>query len=297
MSGLTLLIDAPSLTYRALFSSPDTITTSDGIPINAAHGFIWMLAQLVSDYDPERLACADDGNWRPEWRVDLLGDYKFARAAPGSAQEQAEARLEPQVPVLYALLELCGIAVIGHPEFEAEDVIGTLVARSKGRVAIVSGDRDLFQLVEDPDVYVIYPIRGVSKVEIVDESYIEKKFGIPGRRYLDYALLRGDPSDGLPGVSGIGEKSAASLVGSYGPIDEVMRRARAREGGSLIAKVRRNLDYLEKAIQVVTIRRDVPIEEVDISRPREVDEEVVMAGAERLGLAGPTSALIAALRS
>lgn len=295
--SLTVLIDAPSLFFRAFFSTPDTVRTPDGVPINAAHGFLYMLARLISDHRPDYLACAADEDWRPRWRVDLIPSYKTFRAEADSAQAQAEDVLGPQVPVLYALLELIGIAVVGHPAAEAEDVIGTLAARAPGRVAIVSGDRDLFQLVEDPRVAVLYPVRGVSRVDVVTEGFIETKYGIPGRAYKDYAILRGDASDGLPGVMGIGEKHAASLISKYGSLEAVLEATRAGTQSVLLNKVRRDLDYVERAMKVVTIQCDLDIPDVDLTVPSEVDEDTVRAGAERLGLTGPVAALHEALVS
>jgi 5'-3' exonuclease len=294
--SLTLLIDAPSLFYRALFSTPDDISTPEGKPINAAYGFFRMIARLIGDQDPDFIACAADENWRPEWRVKLIEGYKAERAEPGSAQEKAEERLASQVPVIYELLELCGIRVVGHADCEAEDIIGTLSARAPGRVAIFSGDRDLWQLVEDPRVIVIYPIRGVSVVDVVDEAYIESKFGIPGRAYKDYAVLRGDASDGLPGVRGIGQKIAASLVARHGSLDAIVEAAERGDSGLSLGKVRRELNYVRRADQVVTIPRDLPLPELDLTRPRQVDDAVIEK-AGRWGLASPIRSLVASLRS
>ena len=291
----TLLIDAPSLFFRAFFSTPQSVTTPDGQPINAPHGFIYMLARLIEDHRPDFLACAADENWRPRWRVDLIPSYKEVRAQPNSQQAQTEVVLGPQVPVLYALLELFGIKVVGHPDAEAEDVIGTMARRAPGRVSIVSGDRDLFQLVEDPLIRVLYPVRGVSKVDVVDETYIANKYSIPSRAYRDFAVLRGDNSDGLPGVSGIGEKHAASLVSKYGSIDAILEAARAGAPGTLLEKVRRDIDYVERAVKVCTISTDLDLPEVDLALPKEVDEDTIFAGAERLGLLGPCRALMAAI--
>ncbi len=293
--SLTLLVDAPSLIYRALFSTPDTISTPAGTPINAAYGFIRMLARLIEDHDPDFVCCTADEDWRPEWRVELIPAYKAQRAEPGSAQEQAEVLLAPQVPVAYELLDLCGIRVTGHPGFEAEDIIGTLAERAPGRVAIFSGDRDLFQLVEDPRCFVLYPIRGVSQLDLVDESFIANKFGIAGRAYRDYAVLRGDASDGLPGVKGIGEKLASSLIAQYGSLDKVIELAESGEGGTSIAKVRRDLDYVKKARQVVAIRTDVPLDAIDITRPRAVSPATILEEAGRHGLQSPIRALLKAL--
>lgn len=295
-AGLTLLVDAASLYFRAFFSTPHTVRTPDGMPINAAHGFIYMLARLIEDHRPDRLACAADEDWRPQWRVDLIPSYKTFRAAVDSTQAQAEDVLGPQVPVLFAMLDLFGIKVIGHPGAEAEDVIGSLATRSHGRVAIVSGDRDLFQLVEDPRVKVLYPVRGVSKVAVVDEAYIAAKYSIPSRAYRDFSVLRGDPSDGLPGVGGIGEKLAASLVSKYGSLDAVLEAARAGTPGTLLDKVRRDIDYVERAVKVVTIQTDLELGDMDLALPTEIEEHVVMSGAERLGLTEPCRALVAALK-
>ncbi len=295
--SFTLLVDAPSLIYRALFSTPDTIRTPDGTPINAAYGFLRMLARLIADHDPDFLCCAADEDWRPDWRVELLPAYKQQRAEPGSAQEKAEDLLAPQVPAAYRILELCGIQVVGHMGYEAEDIIGTLAARAPGRVAIFSGDRDLFQLVEDPRCFVLYPIRGVSNLDVVDESYIANRYGIPGRAYHDFAVLRGDPSDGLPGVRGIGEKLASSLVARYGSLDNIIEQAEAGQPGVPIQKVKRDLDYVKRARQVVAIQTDAPIPDIDLTRPRNVPGKDVLAEAKRHGLAGPVRSLLGSLSS
>ena len=296
-NSLTLLVDAPSLIYRALFSTPDTITTPAGTPINAGYGFLRMLARLIGDQDPDYVACASDENWRPSWRVDLVASYKAHRAEAGSPQELAEEKLAPQVPVIYALLEACGVKVVGHPEYEAEDIIATLAERAPGRVGIFSGDRDLFQLVEDPRCFILYPIRGVSEIDVVDEAFIEKKYGIPGRSYADYAVLRGDPSDGLPGVRGIGDKLASSLVAKYKSLDAIIAAAEEGESqGMALTKVRKDLDYVRRARRVVTIPRDVPLPAVDLTRPRDLPEEQIRAEARDHGVENPIRALMAALK-
>jgi 5'-3' exonuclease len=295
--SLTLLVDAASLIYRALFSTPDSVRAPDGTPINAAHGFLGMLARLVSDHDPDFLCCAADEDWRPDWRVKLIGTYKAQRAEPGSAQEQAEERLAPQVPVVFEILSMCGIKVVGHPGYEAEDVIGTLAVRAPGRVAIVSGDRDLFQLVHDPNIFVLYPKRGVSQVDVVNETYIETRYDIPGRAYRDYAVLRGDPSDGLPGVRGIGEKLASSLISRYGSLDRILQEAATSRQNVSLSKVRRDLDYIKAAVQVVTIPTDLPLSDVDLKRPRDEPDPAVYPLAERYALGNAVRRLVAALKS
>lgn len=294
-ASLTLLVDASSLIYRALFSTPDTVTAPDGSPINAAHGFLGMLARLITDHDPGFICCATDEDWRPEWRVELIDSYKSLRAEPGSAQEEAEDILEPQMPVLFEILEGCRIPVVGHPGAEAEDVIGTLAERAPGPVGIVSGDRDLFQLVKDPDLYVLYPRKGVSQLDVVNEAYIEDRYGIPGRTYRDFAVLRGDPSDGLPGVRGIGEKLAATLVARYGSLDAIIEAAEGDEQNVLIGKVRRDLDYVKRAVQVVSIPTDLPIPDVDLTRPRNEPKASLYKVAENSGLDGALRRLADAL--
>jgi 5'-3' exonuclease len=254
-----------------------------------------MLARLVADHDPDYLCCATDEDWRPGWRVELLESYKSVRAEPGSAQEASEDLLEPQMPVLFEILEGCGIAVVGHPEAEAEDVIGTLAERAPGKVGIVSGDRDLFQLVRDPDVYVLYPRRGVSQLDVVNEAYIEERYGIPGRAYRDFAVLRGDPSDGLPGVRGIGEKLAASLVSRFGTIEAIIEAAESSDPNVLVGKVRRDLDYVRRAAEVVAIPKDLPIPDVDLARPRIEPDASLYDVARDAGLEGALRRLVAAL--
>jgi 5'-3' exonuclease len=229
--------------------------------------------------------------------VKLIESYKAERAEPGSAQEQAEERLAPQVPIIFEILSMCGIKVVGYPDYEAEDVIGTLAARAPGRVAIVSGDRDLFQLVRDPNIFVLYPRKGVSKMDVVDESYIETRYKIPGRAYRDFAVLRGDPSDGLPGVRGIGEKLASSLLERHGSLDGVLESAAKSAENVSLGKVARDLDYVKAAVQVVTIPTDLPLPNVDLTRPREDPDPAVYPLAEKWSLGNAVRRLIAALKS
>jgi len=298
---LTLLVDASSLLYRAYFSTPDSVRAPDGTPINAAHGFLGMLARLVSDHDPGRLACAVDEDWRPAWRVDLLPEYKAARVAEAATSEQVAADVEVgrQSVYCFKLLEGLGVAVVGFEACEAEDVIGTLAereaARPGTRVAIVSGDRDLYQLVRDPEISVLYPIKGVTEMLRVDEAEVTRRYHIPGRAYADYAVLRGDPSDGLPGVKGIGEKTAASLLNTHGSLDEIVRAAQADPGAGALSRVAAHLDYVARARQVVAIPRDLPLPDVDLDRPRKPAIPEVTALADALGLTGAVGRLAAAL--
>jgi 5'-3' exonuclease len=298
---LTLLVDASSLLYRAYFSTPDSVRAPDGKPINAAHGFLGMLARLVADHDPARLACAVDEDWRPAWRVELVPEYKAARVASVAPVQQvaADDEVGRQSVYVFRLLEGLGVAVVGFEACEAEDVIGTLAereaARPGTRVAIVSGDRDLYQLVRDPEVYVLYPVKGVTEMLRVDETEVTRRYGIPGRAYADFAVLRGDPSDGLPGVKGVGEKTAASLLNTYGSLDGIVAAARETPGAGALSRVAAHLDYVERARKVVAIPRDLPLPDVDLDRPRRPPIPEVTALAEALGLTGAIGRLSAAL--
>jgi 5'-3' exonuclease len=271
------------------------VRAPDGRPVNAVHGFLGMLARLVADHDPDRLACATDEDWRPAWRVDLVPEYKAQRVAPPPPQAAADAEVARQSPLCFGLLSACGVAVAGLPGYEAEDVIGTLAERASGPVAIVSGDRDLFQLVRDPNVCVLYPVKGVSELVRVDEAEVTRRYGIPGRTYADYAVLRGDPSDGLPGVKGIGQKTAASLLASHGTLDAIVAAARGQPGSGALSRVAAQLDYVERARQVVAIPRDLPLPDVDLTRPRSDPPPEVLDAADDFGLRAAVSRLGGAL--
>jgi len=256
MPPAVMLIDYSSLLYRAFHSLPDSL------PMQGVYGFLNMLARLLTDHRPTGLAIAVDDDWRPAFRVDALPSYKTHRVAADDAEEDPVA---PQEAVGREVLRALGFAVVGAEGFEAEDVIATLAARCGERVAVVSGDRDLFALVRDPDVYVLYPQTGVSKLVVVDEAEVTRRYGIPGRAYGDFALLRGDPSDGLPGVKGIGEKTAAKLVATYGSLDAILAAT------DLAPPVARKLDdgreYLAAARRVVLPVADIAMEPVALTLP------------------------------
>ena len=254
MATILLLVDYSSLLYRAFFSIPESV------PMNGVHGFLGMLACLVTDRRPARLAIAVDDDWRPAFRVDALPSYKAHRVSDEPDP------ISPQEAVGREVLRALGLAVVGGEGFEAEDVIATLAARARGRVEIVSGDRDLFALVRDPQVRVLYPVKGVSTLAEIDEAEVTRRFGIPGRTYGDYAILRGDPSDGLPGVPGIGEKTAARLIREHGSLRAVLAVT------TLPPAVKQRLeaarDYLAAARRVVPPVETVPLPAVDLDLPK-----------------------------
>jgi 5'-3' exonuclease len=256
MPPTVMLIDYSSLLYRAFHSLPDSL------PMQGVYGFLNMLARLLTDHRPSALAIAVDDDWRPAFRVEALPSYKTHRVAADDAEEDPVA---PQEAVGREVLQALGFAVVGADGFEAEDVIATLAARTTDRVAVVSGDRDLFALVRDPAVHVLYPQTGVSKLVVVDEAEVTRRYGIPGRAYGDFALLRGDPSDGLPGVKGIGEKTASNLVATYGSLDAIL--AATDIPAAVARKLSDGRDYLAAARRVVLPVADIDMPPVALTLP------------------------------
>jgi 5'-3' exonuclease len=256
MSAL-MLIDYSSLLYRAFHSLPDSF------PMQGVYGFLNMLARLIADERPRELAICVDDDWRPAFRTDALPSYKAHRVA---TEEDEADPVTPQEAFGREVLQALGFAVVGADGYEAEDVIATLAARARGAVAIVSGDRDCFALVRDPDVVVLYPLRGVTTLARVDEAEITRRYAIPGRAYLDFALLRGDPSDGLPGVRGIGEKTAAALVRRYGSLDAILAATDLEP--ALARRVNEGRAYLAEARKVVPPVATIPLARVALALPR-----------------------------
>jgi 5'-3' exonuclease len=258
-----MLLDTASLYFRAFFGVPDSLRGPDGQPVNAVRGLLDFIARLATDRRPARIVAAWDDDWRPQWRVDLVPSYKAHRVAPepGTGAEEVPDLLSPQVPVIAAVLPALGVPVVGAPGFEADDVIGTLATTARGPVEVVTGDRDLFQLVDDRTT-VLYTARGVGRHDVVDDAWLVAKYGITGAQYADFATLRGDASDGLPGVPGVGEKTAALLVGRYGGLTAILDAARD-PASDLRPAVRRNLlaadTLVEAAGAVVRVRTDLPL--------------------------------------
>jgi 5'-3' exonuclease len=236
---------------------------SDGTNVNAALGFLNFISRLIPDRKPGKLVVALDADWRPQFRVDVLPSYKSHRVA---GPDDPPDPVEPQIDIIVELLTAFGISTAAADDHEAEDVIATIAERTSGPIEIVTGDRDLFALVKDPNVRVLYTLRGVSDLAYVDEAYIKTKYGIPGDRYYDYAVLRGDPSDGLPGVHGIGEKTASHLVAKYGSLDGIL--AATDLSNVIRAKLRADADYLAAARKVVWMARDAPVTGGDGTIPK-----------------------------
>ncbi len=283
-----MLLDTASLYYRAFYGMPETVTAPDGTPVNAIRGLLDAIARLVRDRGPERLVACLDADWRPRFRVEAIPSYKAHRAEPDGT-EQAPPGLVVQIPLITRVLAAAGVAIAEHPGYEADDVIATLAARAAQPVDVVTGDRDLFQLVDDDrQVRVLYTIRGLGNLAQVTEAEVSGKYGIPGKAYADFAVLRGDPSDGLPGVPGIGEKTAAALIRTFGSLDGLKKALDLGHGG-FPAGTRKKLqaarDYLDVAPRVVRTATDVPLGDVDGTLPaRPPDPELLGEIGAALGL-------------
>jgi 5'-3' exonuclease len=259
-----MLLDSASLYFRAFYGVPETLTAPDGTPVNAVRGLLDMITRLVRARHPDRLVACMDADWRPAFRVAALPSYKAQRLADeGKNEEQVPPALAAQVPVIEQVLAAAGVAMAAAPGYEADDVIGTLATRAQQPVEVVTGDRDLFQLVDDAKpVRVIYTARGLTKLDIVDEAAITARYQIPGRAYADFATLRGDPSDGLPGVAGVGDKTAAALVRAFGSVEGILTAIDKGHGGfpaGSRAKVAAARDYLAVAPAVVRVATDAPV--------------------------------------
>ncbi|MDN0196071.1 5'-3' exonuclease [Streptomyces sp. S.PNR 29] len=304
VTGRLMLLDTASLYFRAYFGVPETMKAPDGTPVNAVRGLLDFIDRLVKDHRPDHLVACMDADWRPHWRVELIPSYKAHRVAEeheaGPDEEEVPDTLSPQVPVIEAVLDALGIARVGVAGYEADDVIGTFTARARGPVDIVTGDRDLYQLVDDArGVRVLYPLKGVGTLALTDEAVLREKYGVDGSGYADLALLRGDPSDGLPGVPGIGEKTAAKLLAEFGDLAGILAAVDDPKA-KLTPSQRRRLDesrpYLAVAPKVVRVADDVPLPEVDTMLPRTPRDPAALEElAARWGLGGSLARLLTTL--
>ena len=300
--GRLMLLDSASMYFRAFFGVPE-IKAPNGTPVNAVRGFLDFIARLVGDYGPSDLVCCWDNDWRPQWRVDLLPSYKAHRVVAERTGEpdveEVPDPLEVQVPIILEVLEAFGLCVVGADGYEADDVIGSLASQRSAQgqpVDIVTGDRDLFQLVDDErDVRVLYIARGVGNHERVTNDWVRTKYGIDARQYADFATLRGDASDGLPGVAGVGEKTAATLLNRFGDMDGIIAAALDPEadlGPGPRGKIKAAAAYLEVAPEVVAVARDLDLGTPGTALPREPrDLRRVAELATTWGLESPVQRL------
>jgi 5'-3' exonuclease len=291
-----LLLDVSSLGYRAYFALKDLVRAPDGTSVGAAFGYLDMVTKLIATRRPDEVVHVYDHDWRPTARTKLYPGYKATRPVDPEG-------LPEQFALLRQLLDQTGMQQAQAPSWEAEDAIGVLCADADegDRIEMVSGDRDLIQLVRDPTVRLLFTVRGVSELLELDEAGVLAKYGVPASRYADFAILRGDPSDELPGVRGVGEKTARALVQTYGSLDELLADASSDTpvAGPLKGKPAIRARLREAEEYIATMRRLVPIES---ETPLEVwagrrDDDALRALAERHGLRGPVVRLLAAMDS
>jgi 5'-3' exonuclease len=302
-----MLLDTAALYFRAFYGVPDTVRAPDGSPVNAVRGLLDIVARLVTEFEPTHLVACWDDDWRPQWRVDLIPSYKAHRVAEeiadGADIEETPDPLVVQIPIIREVLDALGIAVIGAEHHEADDVIGSLATQSEMPVDIVTSDRDLLQLIDDESaVRMIYTARGMSQLEVITDAVVMSKYGITPRQYADFAVMRGDASDGLPGVAGIGEKTAASLLAEFGDLNGIIAAALdsfSKMSPAVRARIRTASDYLAVAPRVVEVVRDLDLGGID-ARLRPVEGEQ-LAAAKRLasdwGLGGSMDRALRALRT
>jgi 5'-3' exonuclease len=283
-----LVVDSPSLFYRAFFAVPKSIKGPAGNSVNAVRGYLDMVSRVIVDRRPEAVANVFDADWRPQWRVDLYAGYNAKRA-------EDPPELPGQVPLLLQVLDAAGLPVAEAAGYEADDVIGTIAAAAgpEERLAGLTGDRDLFQVVRDPVVWVLYPLRGTSSLATMDGAGVRAKAGVPAERYVDLAILRGDPSDGLPGVPGIGEKTAAGLIADHPDLDALLAAAaEGRLSPKLNAALTASADYIEAMRKVAAVATDV---DYRISSPHPPDRDRLAAVAAENAIEGPVERMLQAL--
>jgi 5'-3' exonuclease len=283
-----LVVDSPSLFYRAFFALPKSIKGPDGNSVNAVRGYLDMVSRVLVDRGPAAVVNVFDADWRPQWRVDLYAGYKAKRA-------DDPPELPGQVPLLRDVLDAAGLPVAEAAGYEADDVIGTIAAAAgpDERLAVLTGDRDLFQVVRDPQVWVLYPLKGTSSLATMDAAGVAAKTGVPPERYVDLAILRGDPSDGLPGVAGVGEKTAAGLVADHPDLDALLAAAQAgRLTPKLASTLAASADYLDAMRKVVPVATDV---DYRISQRHPPDRERLAALAAAHAIEGPVDRMLAAM--
>jgi 5'-3' exonuclease len=297
-----MLLDSASLWYRAYYGMPDTMVAPDGTPVNAIRGYLDMTARLLTMYQPNRLVACIEGDWRPSWRVALFPDYKANRVEEGSEDEEEEPdTLTPQIPILLDLIDAFGITVIGIDDYEADDVMASYAVQHEGPIRIVTGDRDLFQMVDDDrNVAVVYLAKGLSQHELVDKQWVANRYEIPGDRYALFAMFRGDPSDGLPGVKGIGVKGAAHIANHFRSVEDVI--SAAEENHSLLTpaltkRILAGRDYLAIAPTLVQCAKDISLPNVSLSLPKyPKDMKVIREMQEKYALGASVDRLVSALK-
>jgi 5'-3' exonuclease len=296
---MLMLVDAANLYFRAFYAVPESITAPDGRPVNAIRGYLDMTAALIARRRPTRHIACLDLDWRPAFRVALVPSYKAHRIAKGGGEDVPDA-LAPQIPVLLEVLAAFGLAIAGAEGFEADDVIATIAARDDDEVEVVSGDRDLLAVATDR-VRVLYTGGGIAKMAAMGPAEVEAKYGVPAPNYADFAVLRGDPSDGLPGVPGVGEKTAAALVSRFGTVEDIVAAAERGSDGfpsGASTRVLAAREYLAAAPGAVRGRTDAGVPEIDGALPAEpADPERLVELCAELGIEPTANRLLVAIEA
>ncbi|MGB8022461.1 MAG: 5'-3' exonuclease [Candidatus Nanopelagicales bacterium] len=299
---MLMLLDSAGLYFRAFHAIPVSVTAPDGTPVNAVRGFLDMCAALVIDRRPTGLVACWDDNWRPGWRVALVPQYKAHRVAEDGGEDEPDA-LSAQVAIIADVLAALGVVRVGAADHEADDVMATL-ARRHGRrgepVEVVTGDRDLFQLVDDAlGIRVLYTGRGIRRIQVLDAAGVRAAHDVEPSQYADLALLRGDPSDGLPGVPGVGARTAAGLLERFTDLAGILAAVDAGGVGirpAVAAALRDSRDYLRRAGAVVRVVDDLPIAEVDVAIPSSpADPQALADLARRWAITAPIERISTAL--
>ena len=294
-----MLLDSASLWYRAYFGMPDTLVSPTGQPVNAIRGYLDMTSRLLVKYQPNRIVACLEGDWRPSWRVELFPDYKLNRLDEEGSEEEPDT-LGPQIPILLDVLDALGIPLLGVDDYEADDLMATFSVKQPGPVRIVTGDRDLFQLADDKrDVKIVYLAKGISNHDLVDLKWIQDRYQIPGDRYALFAMIRGDSSDGLPGIRGIGEKGAMLIANLFKTMPEVMQAA-AGADERLSVNIRKKLlessQYAAIAPKLVGCALDVAIPEMKIAMPKKPKSlEKIIKLKNEFGLGASIDRIMSAL--
>lgn len=301
-TGPVLLLDSASLYYRSFHALPESMTAPDGRPHNAVRGFLSTLTRLVAQHRPSAVVCCWDDDWRPAWRVDLLPSYKTHRLAAeadadgrpadaGAQRPPAEAApdsLADQAEAIGEIVTAMGLARLGAPGFEADDIIATLASNGAGSTIVVSGDRDLVQVIR-PGVGVLLTVNGgMDKWPLLDDEAVVERFGVPASRYVDLAVLRGDPSDGIPGVPGIGPKTAVALIAKYGSLDALLDAVERGDDSKpltprLASLLDEHRDLVGRMRLVASARTDAPFVAADV-QAREIRSEVLAGLATTWGV-------------
>ncbi|MBI1350852.1 MAG: flap endonuclease [Actinomycetales bacterium] len=296
----TLVLDSASLYYRSYYALPSSMTASDGRPHQALRGFLSTLARLIEQHRPSSLVAAWDADWRPDWRVALLPGYKAHRVAEDGEGEAEPDDLGPQATAIADLLDALGVARWGVAGYEADDVIGSVTRQLPGPMVVVSGDRDLVQLIDDRTRLHLTVNGGMPGWPLLDSASAQERFGVVPDRYVDLAVLRGDPSDGLPGVPGIGAKTAAALVNAYGGCSDILAAARSDQPEKpltprLAGLLRENAEYLADAVQVASVVRDLELPGTRAPLPATAPGEATVAMADAWGVRRQLDEVLAAV--